>query len=422
MQDLMVTATLVAAVLLALPPMLALRGSAAAARDAQAQLDAVESTSREWSWQADLVGGRLLVVRSSAAVEGLLGATPAEVIGTDLLAPVHHDDLDLARSEVARAIRERTPWHDLELRWRHRSGAFVVLQGSAVPVTGRRGTVVGFRGIWRAVTHDTVTQRRLVGIVHRVRELVAAPSLGVVLQPIVDVTTGSLCGVEALVRFADDKPPEEWFADAHEAGVGTDLELLALRTVLGLLGDPGPLPESAYLSVNASPSLILDPGFHSVLRSGAVPLDRLVIEITEHAAVTRYDQIRAEMLPYRERGLRLAVDDTGAGYASFNHVLRLRPDIIKLDRSLLHEIDRDPARRAFVTAIVLMALELDAAVTAEGVERAAELDTLRSLGVDTVQGYLLSRPTADPAVWAVWSRRDWGAQAGFSASMRAAPS
>ena len=101
------------------------------------------------------------------------------------------------------------------------------------------------------------------------------------------------------------------------------------------------------------------------------------------------------------------MDDTGAGYASFAHVLRLRPDVIKLDRSLLADIDHDAARRAFVTAVVLMALELGARVTAEGVETAAELDTLAALGVDTVQGFLLARPSTDPAVWARWAGRDW---------------
>jgi EAL domain-containing protein (putative c-di-GMP-specific phosphodiesterase class I) len=90
--------------------------------------------------------------------------------------------------------------------------------------------------------------------------------------------------------------------------------------------------------------------------------------------------------------MRLAVDDTGAGYASFAHVLRLRPDDIKLDRSLVAGIDSDAARRAFVTAIVLLALELEAAVTGEGVETPGELATLNTLGVDRAQGYHLGSP------------------------------
>jgi EAL domain-containing protein (putative c-di-GMP-specific phosphodiesterase class I) len=105
--------------------------------------------------------------------------------------------------------------------------------------------------------------------------------------------------------------------------------------------------------------------------------------------------------------MRLAVDDTGAGYASFTHVLRLRPDIVKLDRSLIAGIDTDPALRAFVTAIVLLALALDASIIAEGVETSAELETLRSLGVAEAQGYFFARPTCSPAQWGSWPARDW---------------
>lgn len=240
-----------------------------------------------------------------------------------------------------------------------------------------------------------------------VREVIESSRLDVALQPIIDLTTSGLVGFEALARFPDGLPPDQWFAEARTAGVGSELELLALRTQLALLRAPSPIPVAAYLSVNTSPALVLDPAFHAMLVEPGLPMDRLVVEITEHAAVTRYDEISAELTPYRQRGMRLAVDDTGAGYASFNHVLRLRPDIIKLDRSLLTDIDQDPARRAFVTAIVLMALELGAAVTAEGVERAGELDTLSSLGVDAVQGFLLAPPSQDRLAWAGWLGQDW---------------
>lgn len=252
---------------------------------------------------------------------------------------------------------------------------------------------------------------RLAAIVHRTERLLAEPdSLEVALQPIVDLTSGRWVAVEALVRFPDNAPTELWFTDAHEAGVGLPLERLALRRALESLGN---LPDGVNLSVNASPSLILDPAFSQIIDRCGAERERITIEITEHAAVTRYEDIRAALLPHRERGLRLAVDDTGAGYASFAHVLRLRPDIIKLDRSLLADIDHDAARRAFVTAIVLLALELEAAVTAEGVETTAELDTLRNLGVDTVQGYLLARPSTEPATWASWAERDWLRHAGL---------
>ncbi len=260
-------------------------------------------------------------------------------------------------------------------------------------------------------------RQRLSGIVHRTERVLADPEgVGVALQPIVDLETGEWVAVEALARFPDHRAPDLWFAEAHEAGVGIELERRALEVAVRALPL---LPPGVSLSINASPAMVLDRGLVEVLDGCGAPRERLVVEITEHAAVSGYEDIRAALLPHRERGLQLAVDDTGAGYSSFAHVLRLRPDIIKLDRSLLADIDHDAARRAFVTAIVLMALELDARVTAEGVETAAELDTLRSLGVDTVQGYLLARPSSDPAVWAGWAGRDWLSHMGATGRLAA---
>lgn len=242
----------------------------------------------------------------------------------------------------------------------------LVLAVSALLVA-RRVEALGRRVRARDVDLETLAEprRRLASIMHRTGRVLATPQdLQIALQPIVDLESGRWVGVEALARFPDNDPPERWFAEAHEAGMG-------------------------------------------------VALERITIEITEHAAVARYEDIRAALLPHRERGVRLAVDDTGAGYASFAHVLLLRPDVIKLDRSLLTEIAHDAARRAFVTAIVLLALELDAAVTAEGVETMAELDVLRSLGVDTVQGYLVARPSVEPGDWAAWAVRNWPAHCGL---------
>jgi EAL domain-containing protein (putative c-di-GMP-specific phosphodiesterase class I) len=109
----------------------------------------------------------------------------------------------------------------------------------------------------------------------------------------------------------------------------------------------------------------------------------------------------------RERGVLLAVDDMGAGYASFSHVLKLRPDVIKLDRSMIVDIATNPAKRAFVTAIVLLALELDATITAEGIETREELDAVESLGVDHAQGFHIGRPDTSAATWRSWSGRLW---------------
>ncbi len=284
---------------------------------------------------------------------------------------------------------------------------WVVVLAVAALLVARRVDQLGRRVLVQDQHLEAVEapRRRLAELTARVERVLAAPeTMHPALQPIVDLTTGRWVAVEALARFPDDAPPERWFADAHEAGIGVELERLAFHQAVRTLAQ---LPAGVSLSVNASPALILDPGFSSLLEDCGEDRRRLVVEITEHAAVSGYEDIHAVLLPHRQLGLRLAVDDTGAGYASFAHVLRLRPDTIKLDRSLLADIDHDAARRAFVTAIVLMALELGAAVTAEGVETPAELDTLRSLGVDTVQGFLIARPSHLPASWRAWADRDW---------------
>jgi EAL domain-containing protein (putative c-di-GMP-specific phosphodiesterase class I) len=280
-------------------------------------------------------------------------------------------------------------------------------------LVARRVQALGQRVRAQNVDLEAIAEprRRLAAIVHRTERVLATPgALQIALQPIVDLVSGRWVGVEALARFPDNEDPERWFGEAHEAGMGVTLERRVLEDALKILPK---LPADVRLSINASPALILDPAFHEIIEGSGADRERLTIEITEHAAVARYEDIHTALLPHRERGLRLAVDDTGAGFASFAHVLRLRPDVIKLDRSLLTDIAGDAARRAFVTAIVLLALELDAAVTAEGVETTAELDVLRSLGVDTVQGYLLARPSAEPSAWAAWAVRNWPAHFGL---------
>jgi EAL domain-containing protein (putative c-di-GMP-specific phosphodiesterase class I) len=123
-----------------------------------------------------------------------------------------------------------------------------------------------------------------------------------------------------------------------------------------------------------------------------VPVDRLVFEITEHAEVADYERLNRELKPLRRRGLRLAVDDAGAGFARLRHILRIHPDIIKLDRSLVRGIDRDPVLRALSYSISAFGSAVGASVVAEGIQTHGELNALRFLGVDLGQGYLLQKP------------------------------
>ncbi len=213
--------------------------------------------------------------------------------------------------------------------------------------------------------------------------------LGVVLQPIFDLSTGEPMAVEALARFDDgaSEGPSVWFVEANEEGLGPDLELAALAVAVASFAT---LPADLCLTVNISPSVVVLPQFGEVI--DGVPTDRLIVELTEHTAVEDYDSLGASVGALRERGLRIAVDDAGAGFASLRHVLLVEPDFLKLDISLCAGIARDRRRRALARALLAFAEEIEIATVAEGVESAEDLDALRALGVAFGQGFHLARP------------------------------
>jgi EAL domain-containing protein (putative c-di-GMP-specific phosphodiesterase class I) len=142
--------------------------------------------------------------------------------------------------------------------------------------------------------------------------------------------------------------------------------------------------------MNASVETILSREFAEIMTG--LPADRIVIEITEHTDVDDYEDVVRALQPLRQRGIRLAIDDAGAGYSSLRHILNLQPDYIKLDMDLIRHIDIDPARRALASALIAFARDTDSTIIAEGVETASEFATLQSLGVEQAQGYFLGRP------------------------------
>lgn len=210
-----------------------------------------------------------------------------------------------------------------------------------------------------------------------------------VYQPIFDLRNGSLAGMEALARFPEhrDVPVTVWFRRAAEIGLGAEMELAAMRTAVQGARDR---PEGLFLALNMSPVCLQAPSVRRALLD--MELAGVVLELTEHAPVQNYDELAAVLAPLRAAGARLAVDDTGAGYASLRHILRLAPDYIKLDIGLTCGIDQEPAKRALATALISFADEIGAAVIAEGVETSRELSALRRLGVPFGQGYALARP------------------------------
>jgi EAL domain-containing protein (putative c-di-GMP-specific phosphodiesterase class I) len=235
---------------------------------------------------------------------------------------------------------------------------------------------------------DRATAGELAALRRRVRGCIAADGITMFVQPIYSIAEApALVGYEALARFADGRPPDAWFGEARDAGLDAELELVAVRLALELLPD---IPEPCYLSVNVSPAVLVSEQFFTLLRGHDA--GRCVVEVTEHLHVQSYDDLRLAIERLRRLGLRLAVDDAGAGFASFRHILQLGPDIIKLDRDLIRRCNVDFVRRTLAASLVSFAQQIGASLVAEGVETEQELVTLRSMGVLYGQGYHLGRP------------------------------
>jgi EAL domain-containing protein (putative c-di-GMP-specific phosphodiesterase class I) len=121
-----------------------------------------------------------------------------------------------------------------------------------------------------------------------------------------------------------------------------------------------------------------------------------VVELTEHHPVEDYAELDSALAHLRRQGARVAVDDVGSGFASFRHVTRVRPEILKLDRTLVCGIDEDPVRQSLASAIVAFARDVGATVVSEGIESEGELSCLVDLSVGCGQGFFLGRPEPGP--------------------------
>jgi EAL domain-containing protein (putative c-di-GMP-specific phosphodiesterase class I) len=236
---------------------------------------------------------------------------------------------------------------------------------------------------------DDRNARRLVE--DRVDAVLESGGLRMVYQPIVDVATNRVVAFESLARFSAEpyRSPDVWFAEAALVGRSVELEAMAIRTALASLAQ---LPSSIYLTVNASPETIVKGALAEALLG--LPVERVVVEVTEHQAIERYDDIADAIRPLQDQGLRIAIDDAGAGYASFRHILNLHPHIVKLDISITRSIDSDRSRRALAAALCGFASETGCRIVAEGIETEAELEVIRALGIAKAQGYHLGRPVS----------------------------
>ncbi|MBV5245784.1 EAL domain-containing protein [Mycolicibacterium sp. PAM1] len=217
-------------------------------------------------------------------------------------------------------------------------------------------------------------------------DVVMAGEIVPVFQPIFDLITGEVIGFEGLSRFRCEptRSPDKWIALAHNVRRGIDVELKALRALLkGALS----IPDKYLVSVNLSPLALADP----IIQQELLSYPRgVVVELTEREPAP--ELLGESVEPLRQSGIRLAIDDAGSGFAGLTTILRLRPDIIKLDRELTVGIDTDPSRRALATALTHFAREIDAYTVAEGIETEVQMQLLRDIGIRYGQGYFLGRP------------------------------
>ncbi len=259
-----------------------------------------------------------------------------------------------------------------------------------------------------------VAASRRAEIESRLQPIIDAEGPAVVLQPIVDLATGTRVGAEALSRFPAEwgKAPDVCFAEAHSIGVGHLLELLAIERAAAFLEQV-----SGYVALNISPDTLLTAEAAELL--DRLPLERVLLELSEHAPVEDYAALKAALEPARARGMRLAIDDVGAGFSSLRHIVLTSPEVIKLDRSIVAGVSADPVFRTLVRSLVEFGHGCDAVVVAEGIETRADAETLLELGVDHGQGWYYGRPGGPEHLSECWPITGSPASAGTAPSQDA---
>jgi len=260
------------------------------------------------------------------------------------------------------------------------------------------------KGTWqpyRSELHSAMAERLETRLA--LHEAIDGQQFAVQYQPIVDVETGQITGVESLVRWQHPTRgllgPYHFIDLAEESGAIVAIGSWVLGEALEQFarwrsGDPdSPL---RYVSVNVSARQFRTPGFVDLVRAaladaGARP-EWLLLEITESLLLRDAEQVWADLRTLRSLGVRIAIDDFGTGYSSLSYLRQMPVDVIKLDKSFIDDILVSDQQRALVDAIVTLARILELAVVAEGIEEPAQRSALAGMGCPYGQGYLFSKP------------------------------
>ena len=269
----------------------------------------------------------------------------------------------IAHASLIAVVRRAFPMHSM-----------AKLKREALEIVGREGHLLGDRATLE------------------VRFSKALEQLWIAYQPIVSWKERTVFGYEALVRSGEPtlQNPAELFAVAERLGRLHDLGR-AIRASVAAAG--GQVPQDSRLFVNVHPTDLTDPDLLSPTAPLSLLADNVVLELTERASLDGIKDVHSRVAKLRELGFTICIDDLGAGYAGLSSFVQLEPDMVKLDMSLVRDIDKSSRKRSVVQSMLqLAARDLGMRVICEGVETAGERDTLAHVGAELLQGYLFARP------------------------------
>ncbi|MFA5088984.1 MAG: EAL domain-containing protein [Candidatus Omnitrophota bacterium] len=231
-----------------------------------------------------------------------------------------------------------------------------------------------------------------------IRKIIAEGLIVPYFQPIYYFQSHRLLGVEVLSRPKVEGPladPEILFKIALRQGLYYELEFLSWQKALTFLAQN---LSDQVLFFNCNPYLIEGPRFlmiKSIFEENHIDAQNVIIEITERSRITDYKLFYEHLRLFRENGFRFAVDDVGGGFASLESIVETKPEIVKIDRHIVSDLDRDPFKISIIKFIVSFCKENNIISVAEGIETREQFDLVIKLGVDAGQGYFLCRPSPE---------------------------
>ena len=254
--------------------------------------------------------------------------------------------------------------------------------------------------VGEAAMQDHCEKRKEYGA--EIEELIGGGLLTSHFQPIISLQQRDVFAYEALCRTVGANPLgsiDRLFHRAKECSLTLPLDMHCRENAIALAAAQNLLDRRALLFVNICPTSLLHPGHSAgktmrLAEQHGLPVDHVVLEITEHEAVSNYELFRRAIDHYRSKGFRIAIDDFGAGYGGLKMLSVIEPDYVKIDHHFFLESEKSSINFNLIDSIATACHRIGIKVIAEGIEQERDLGICREIGIDLVQGYLLARPSA----------------------------